>query len=305
MSDSMAGLHRKIGSATDLQSVVRTMKALAASSIGQYEQAVQALAHYDQTVELALGVCLRATEPGTPGALPRPATGPTAVAVAAQASVGIIVFGSDQGLVGRFNERLVGQTLGILAAGSGPPTLWAVGERAHARLTDAGLTPRGPYAVPTTVRGIPQLVDDLLLESESLHGRGEIGEVHLVYNRRRAGTLVEPVDQRLLPLDTAWRCQLVERPWPTTQRPEMLGGGLATTLPALVREHLFISLFRACAESLASENASRLTAMERADRNIDGLLETLHGAYHRLRQSSIDEELFDVLAGFEASNDES
>lgn len=305
MSDSMAGLHRKIGSATDLQSVVRTMKALAASSIGQYEQAVQALAHYDQTVELALGVCLRATEPATPDDLPRPATGPTAVAVAAQASVGIIVFGSDQGLVGRFNERLVGQTLGVLAAGPGPPTLWAVGDRAHARLTDAGLTPRGPYAVPTTVRGIPQLVDDLLLESESLHGRGEIGEVHLVYNRRRAGTLVEPVDQRLLPLDTAWRRQLVERPWPTAQRPEMLGGGLATTLPALVREHLFISLFRACAESLASENASRLTAMERADRNIDGLLETLHGAYHRLRQSSIDEELFDVLAGFEASNDES
>jgi F-type H+-transporting ATPase subunit gamma len=40
----MAGLRRKIGSAGDLQSVVRTMKALAASSIGQYEQSVRALA---------------------------------------------------------------------------------------------------------------------------------------------------------------------------------------------------------------------------------------------------------------------
>jgi alpha-D-glucose phosphate-specific phosphoglucomutase len=55
-----------------------------------------------------------------------------------------------------------------------------------------------------------------------------------------------------------------------------------------------------CAESLASENASRLAAMQRADTNIDDLLETLHGTFHELRQSGIDEELFDVISGFEA-----
>ena len=69
---------------------------------------------------------------------------------------------------------------------------------------------------------------------------------------------------------------------------------------ALIREYLFISLFRACAESLASENASRLAAMQRADKNINDLLEQLHGTFHRLRQSGIDEELFDVISGFEA-----
>ncbi|SPE20763.1 ATP synthase gamma chain (fragment) [Burkholderiales bacterium] len=69
---------------------------------------------------------------------------------------------------------------------------------------------------------------------------------------------------------------------------------------ALIREYLFISLFGACAESLASENASRLAAMERADRNIDELLERLHRTFQRLRQTGIDEELFDVIAGFEA-----
>ncbi|MEO8207352.1 MAG: F0F1 ATP synthase subunit gamma, partial [Chthoniobacterales bacterium] len=68
----------------------------------------------------------------------------------------------------------------------------------------------------------------------------------------------------------------------------------------LIREYLFISLFRACAESLASENASRLAAMQRADKNIDDLLGTLHGTYHRLRQSLIDEELFDVISGYES-----
>lgn len=78
-----------------------------------------------------------------------------------------------------------------------------------------------------------------------------------------------------------------------------MGGGTAT-LRALIREYLFVSLFRACAESLASENASRLAAMQRADKNIDELLEDLNGTFHRLRQSGIDEELFDVISGFEA-----
>jgi F-type H+-transporting ATPase subunit gamma len=68
----------------------------------------------------------------------------------------------------------------------------------------------------------------------------------------------------------------------------------------LIREYLFVSLFKACAESLASENASRLAAMQRAQRNIDELLDELRTAYNQERQTSIDEELFDVVAGFEA-----
>jgi F-type H+-transporting ATPase subunit gamma len=82
-----------------------------------------------------------------------------------------------------------------------------------------------------------------------------------------------------------------------------MGSG-ATTLRALIHEYLFVSLFRACTESLASENASRLAAMQRAEKNIDELLEELNSVFHRLRQSGIDEELFDVISGFEALNGE-
>jgi F-type H+-transporting ATPase subunit gamma len=100
-------------------------------------------------------------------------------------------------------------------------------------------------------------------------------------------------------LDESWRRKLAELRWPTGSLPEIMGGATAT-LRALIREYLFISLFRACAESLSSENASRLAAMQRADKNIDELLEDLNGTFHRLRHSGIDEELFDVVSGFEA-----
>jgi F-type H+-transporting ATPase subunit gamma len=45
--------------------------------------------------------------------------------------------------------------------------------------------------------------------------------------------------------------------------------------------------------------------MDRAEKNIGDLLVTLHGTFHRLRQSGIDEELFDIISGFEALSDSS
>ena len=59
----MQSLSRKIAGAGDLQGVVSAMKALAASSIGQYEKAVQSLDDYYRTVELGLSACLRQQEP--------------------------------------------------------------------------------------------------------------------------------------------------------------------------------------------------------------------------------------------------
>jgi len=285
MSDTTASLRRKISSAGDLQSVVRSMKALAASSIGQYEDSVRALDGDD------LSVCLRkrAAEPAVPEGKGR--TGP--------ASIGAVVFGSDQGLVGQFNDVVADFAAKALAALPGKPTVWAVGERVHARLLDAGLRPAEVFAVPNSVEAITPLIDRILVESESHHPEGTVAELHLFYNRPGQGAVYAPVGQRLLPLDEDWRRRLAGIDWPTKNLPEVIGSG-TSTLRALIREYLFVSLFRASAESLASENASRLAAMQRADKNIDELLEDLNRTFHRLRQSGIDEELFDVVSGFEA-----
>ena len=291
MSDTTASLRRKINSAGDLQSVVRTMKALAASSIGQYEQSVRALSDYYRTVELGLSLCFRGA--GSAAAL----TGETSPTAAG--AIGVVVFGSDQGLVGQFNDVVADYALKTLATLPGKPQIWAVGERIHARLTDAGLPLMGLYTVPNSVKAIAPLVGQILVESEMRRSQGEVAELHLFYNRPTSGAVYAPDNQRLLPLDESWRRKLAGLPWPTGNLPEIIGGG-TVTLRALIREYLFVSLFRACAESLASENASRLAAMQRADKNIDELLEDLNGTFHRLRQSGIDEELFDVIAGFEA-----
>jgi len=290
MSNTTASLRRKIGSAGDLQSVVRTMKALAASNIGQYEQSVRALADYARSVELGLSICFRKIAAAAQVEIKvRPGEG----------AIGAVVFGSDQGLVGRFNDVVADYALQTLAALPGKPRVWAVGERVNARLADAGLPLAGHFTVPNSVKAITPLVGQILVESEARYSQGAISELRLFYNRPASGAVYAPVPQRLLPLDETWRRQLAELPWPTKSLPEVMGGE-TDTLRALVREYLFVSLFRACAESLASENASRLAAMQRAEKNIGELLEALNGSFHRLRQSDIDEELFDVISGFEA-----
>jgi F-type H+-transporting ATPase subunit gamma len=291
MSDTTESLRRKISSAGDLQSVVRTMKALAASSIGQYEKSVRALADYYRTVELGLGACFRENEP-------------TATLMAGRApthagALSAIVFGSDQGLVGQFNDVVADYAIKTLAALPGKCHVWAVGERVHARLADAGLPLVGLFSVPNSVQAITRLVGRIQLESEAHQDKGENAPLWVFHNRPLSGALYEPVSQRLLPLDAQWQQGLAKVRWPTGNLPEVMGG-VTATLRGLIREYLFISLFRACAESLASENASRLAAMERADKNINDLLEELHGNFHQLRQGSIDEELFDVISGFEA-----
>src|SRR6185312_8195967 len=153
MSDTTESLRRKISSAGDLQSVVRTMKALAASSIGQYEKSVRALGDYYRTVELGLSACLRENEPA--------ALATNGKRQANVGAMGAVVFGSDQGLVGQFNDVVCDYAIKTLADLPGKPHVWAVGERIHARLTAAGLSPIGLFTVPNSVQAITPLVGEI------------------------------------------------------------------------------------------------------------------------------------------------
>jgi|HubBroStandDraft_2_1064218.scaffolds.fasta_scaffold136331_2 F-type H+-transporting ATPase subunit gamma len=288
MSDSLEGLRRKLDGARQLGSVVRAMKAIAASSIVQYEQAVAALGQYQHSVELGLSLSLGAERPVTAGPSAR-----------RDMPTGALVFGSDQGLVGRFNEVIGDFAAATLRNHPGPKTLWAVGERLCPPLEAAGLTVAKRFPLPSSVAAITTLITEIQIEIEGYTARNRHGQILVFHNAPRTAARYEAGYQRLLPLDAAWYQRLREISWPNGQVAQVLGERTAS-LAGLIHEQLFICLYRACAESLASENGSRLTAMQRAEENIEQVSEDLQRSLNRLRQSSIDEELFDVVAGFNA-----
>jgi F-type H+-transporting ATPase subunit gamma len=296
VSGTIESLRHRIDSAGDLEGVVRAMKALAASSIGQYQKAVEALDDYYRTVELGLSVCLRQASAAAPVPDRKPKE---------EQAIGAVVFGSDQGLVGRFNEVVADLAVNTVKALPGKvQKIWAIGERVHSLLSDAGIAPVDLLAVPVSVHTITPLVGRILIELQAAREQGEVVDVYVFHNRPKSAAVYEPVCQRLLPLDDSWQSKLMSIPWPSTQpnqkaMPEIIGDA-SLTLKSFIRGFLFVSLFQACAESLNSENASRLAAMQRAEKNIKNIVEDLNQKFHRVRQASIDEELFDVVAGFEA-----
>lgn len=179
--------------------------------------------------------------------------------------------------------------------------MFVVGERIGGHMSDAGFTTQKTFSVPATVHRITPLVGEILLENVNFAADIENSIMLIFYNRSDARMVYRPTHQQLLPLDVSWRDRLAVARWPTVNLPELINDAATSTLSALIREHVFISLFRACAESLASENASRLMAMSRAEKNIDGLLEELKHTARSLRQNTIDEELFDVITSYEYS----
>lgn len=93
--------------------------------------------------------------------------------------------------------------------------------------------------------------------------------------------------------------RLQEKRWPSRSLPTFTMER-EVLLSRLLHQYLFVSIFRACAESQASEHASRLAAMQSAQRNLDDRLDEVTMTFRRARQSVITSELLDVVAGFEA-----
>jgi len=285
MNETFEGLRRKIAAASELGSVVRAMKALAASNIGQYEKAALSLTEYEQSVRLALSLAV----PGKNWPIPT-ATGEAPL-------VRIVAFGSDQGLIGSFNQTIAEQIVSSFQPSSA--IVWAVGERLADSLVEYRFPQVRRMSLPASIQNISHVIGESLKQITDETPDLTRLELTVFHHQPRAGGTSDLIAQRIFPFDQAWRDGIQSIRWPTIQGAEVIGRG---TLPfhALLREHLFISLFRACVESLASENACRLAAMQRAGKNIDSLTESLTQHFHRLRQGAIDEELFDVVAGFEA-----
>ncbi len=292
--DTLENLRDKTEGAKDLKSVVSAMKAMAASNIVQYETAVRSLDDYYHTIALGIIAYFKAEKIE---AISEKATSKKKT----EDVICAIVFGSDQGLVAQFNDAMASFVSESLKALPGKKEIWAVGERVQLLLSDEGLNTTKLYPVPNDINAVTPLVTELLNTSQESQQKEKITAFYIFHNKPKPASGYTPVMQRFLPLDEKWKETLQQIKWPT-KLPPQIAGSVKLTLVGLINGYLFASLFKACVESLASENASRLDAMQRAEKNISDLLDDLGKKYHRLRQSSIDEELFDVVSGFEALN---
>ncbi len=268
------------------------MKAIAAASIKQYETAVESLSQYNRTIEMGLQVVLGARE---------------ALIVAEPSKnnrLGAIVFGSDQGMCGQFNEQIANYAMALLNQGHNQPEdrkVLAVGTRVIASLEAAGQKVEKYFAMPKSITGITPVVQELLLHIDVWREEQQIDQVFLFYNEPFSNNSHRPHSLHLLPVDQQWLQNLKQKKWSSHVLPTFTMDW-SRLFSSLLQQYFFITLYRAVAESLACENASRLSSMQVAQRNIEERLEELTAQFQHQRQSSITDELLDIVAAFEALN---
>jgi F-type H+-transporting ATPase subunit gamma len=283
-------LRRSITVSGELQSVVKTMKALAGVNIRHYERAAHAVAEYNRTVEMGLQIALQRIP--IPDAARQPGGG----------KLGVIVFGSDQGMCGQLNDQVVqhaARALEKLRRYHKEQIMAAAGARAASQLEGMGRTIETTVQVPGSVAGITGAVETVLRQIDEWHFQRGVEFIVLFYARPVSGAWYRIRGVRLLPMDAEWINGLKVKPWPGKTIP-MFRMDETELFQSLIREYLFVSLFRAFTESLASENASRLASMQVAERNIDDRLRVLTTGARQLRQETITSELLDSIAAFEA-----
>lgn len=291
---TLEALSRKIKSARELGEIVRTMKTLAAVNIRHYEKAAESVDEYSRTVEMGFQVVLGK---GPVEALAEPV---------GTAGVVAVVFGSDTGLCGGFNDRVARHAIDELYSGeraAGKKAILCVGGRAEAAVSEKGHGVEETFTVPDSISGISTGVESLVLALEERIEAGTGAEVMLFFNSLVSTSSYGPETLRLLPLDRTWLDSLRSKKWPTRVLPAFTMKR-TELFSALVRQYIFVSLYRAFAQSMASENAARLASMQSAERNIEERLEELNSVFRTQRQSEITSELLDIVSGYQALSEE-
>jgi F-type H+-transporting ATPase subunit gamma len=290
----MAGLKQledTIDQTKDLHSVVKTMKSLAAVNIRLFEKAADSTARYNETIEMAWKILLKDWD-----------TIDVDLGVSKDSPLGVIVLGSEQGMSGQFNEVIAQHTRKKLVKDysmTAVKKVLVVGTRVLGRLEDYGVEVTGNIPMTSTLGDVTELVSEIIIEIEGWREYQHIQQIIIFYNERKGKARYRPAFARILPLDPQWLKALKESPWPEKDIPGFRGDR-EILFRDLFRQTLFVKLYIAFVESLASENASRLSSMQAAEDNINDRLDELNTKYNRERQASITSEMLDIVSGFEA-----
>lgn len=289
MAQTLETLNRRTTSMKGIRSVVHTMKTLSVINSAPYEQAAKAIEAYHETVLDGLHAFLTKFGP-----LETPST--------EHAMQILIVFGSDHGLCGNYNEALASHVAAQRTAPADSTSMvLCVGAQMANALTDQHIAVDQTFFPAASVDGIGRLSNLLTQRLEDIRSSDPSHElaVSLAYVAKQGVAEQGPIITSLLPMDQGFLAHLSAKPWVSRSRPSFTMPA-ADLFMALVRSHLFAKLFQAIAEALVTENAARLALMQQAERSIDDQLEDLGAETRAVRQDEITTELLDVIIGFEA-----
>jgi F-type H+-transporting ATPase subunit gamma len=175
---------------------------------------------------------------------------------------------------------------------------WTAGERVRAGIEEKEKVEEH-FFLPASPTAIGDLMHEIVTHFAERHENRKIETFIIYYNRLEHGGIYSSISQQILPLEPYYDENKRLKTWPTRCLP-LIRMDTGVFFEHLFHQHIFGAIYKAFSQSLASENAARLAAMQAAEKNIVEMEETLQGKFRETRQNAITAELLDIISGFEA-----
>ena len=268
-------LEQKIKTFEDIHDIVNAMKAYAGLNIRKTEEYVSTVRTFEQNVFYALAGLIANFPVMT---IPERTEGRRV----------LIVFGSDQGLCGAYNERIADVALNIV---KDEDALFIIGRRLKATIEQRELKITDSMESAVSFEGIRDMMETLLVKIMAVYSVADFFNLTVVFTtiiKNRAQIIIE----QILPPNIK-RIRHVEFPIKRPLiylKPEVI-------FEKLIQEILYISVYRCYIEAIRSENWYRIRSMESASENITKNISDLEVAQKYLRQEEITSEILEILGG--------
>lgn len=288
---TLEALNKRIKTTTDLRDIVSTMKMLSSVSVGQYEKALASLNEYGATVRKAFqGLLKDDSFVYTPKNIKT--NRPKTIAV---------IIGTDNGLVGRFNRDVLTFAKRSLKERNCLEETQSicVGKRIGLMVQSAKMSVAATYPIMNSLKEIASIASMVLIKLNDIITKQRIDQVLVYYTYRSTGEQQHVVVRQLMPLPADDLIDLKKEKWDGQTLP-LITGDREALFSALSHEYLTVILAHALTASLAAEHYTRMVNMQQAEKNIDESLENMNLEYQQLRQTSITDELIDIVSGAES-----
>ena len=289
---SLKDLKVRINSVKSTQKITKAMKMVAAAKLRRAREAAENARPFAERMERM--VSSLATGVADPENAPKLLVGNGVDKVQL-----IVVATADRGLCGGFNSTIVRAsriTIRKLLAEGKTVKLLTVGKKGREQLkTEFGHLMIDKFEdIAKGGRlgfGIAQDVAARILE---LYNAGEFDVCRIIYNHFKSPIVQVVTQQQLIPLPLP-AADAVKSDSAYEYEPDE-----ETILEDLLPRNLAVQVFKALLENAASEQGSRMTAMDNATRNAGDMINKLTLQYNRSRQASITKELIEIISGAEA-----
>ncbi len=288
--ETLDNLKKTLDTSKSIKQVVSTMKALSGANIKKYEKIVKVLYAYRSNIELALQALMMYNDVNINELdFVKNSKDKKEKNLA-------IIFGSNQGLCGRFNDKMMNFVVDDIKS-SDKTKIIVVGERLNMLMSNTKLNIEKSIPVPNSIDNISSTIFDILEVIEKEIENKTSDKVFLYYTANddtMNGTLTKT---RLIPVDKKILENAQKKVWPTNNIPYWQTNS-KTLIVDLLKQYIFVGLNNALINSIASEQKNRLITLQNAENNINDLIRTKNLEYNQKRQGTITSELLDVVTGY-------